>query len=260
MIESCLLQEKFTDLNFQPFRIRASSLCLASSSDMKSAASIMLEYSDCTNHWHGKKESNKVITEKYVQEQLFYFYPLIREPQRIRQYIMSPEERFLCLTAIYPSHMTEAGYVFKLKHDSTIIELASQKCIFDQDGNPLASQLFKIKFLAEAKQIIPPDCGAAAKLNSEVSDKPQHLPSVAAMQVIWTYRDPKTRRNVEFCLQIPSFPGSRTATVAKSISGSSSRRALMRVCSWRRDQNLTYIERSNIYQEPYCTGKYIDGQ
>lgn len=100
--ESCLLEKRNTDMNFMPFRIRFHHNCYTSWSLANSESHLELSLSmiPCINEYERK------YVETYYENQLFYFYPLLKGPQRVYQYltVYSKDERKYCLTVNKQSH------------------------------------------------------------------------------------------------------------------------------------------------------------
>ena len=85
-----LLDGEITDWNFNPFRLRHKSKCVGAK-----PSRIDLNTSDCINFFR-KGE----FLLQYKPEQLYFFHPLIQEPQRIFRYDW--DSRRECLTVVRP--------------------------------------------------------------------------------------------------------------------------------------------------------------
>lgn len=92
---SCLLKSENTDFNFMPFRIRSKKQCLNYYFDGRP-----LNMTSCINYYRYR------FMETYYQPQLFYFYPLINQPQKIRMWT-TDGFRELCLSADYLAHQSD---------------------------------------------------------------------------------------------------------------------------------------------------------
>lgn len=107
-----------------PFRVRYRQQCLTS---VQTTPIVVTNMSSCVNFNRGER-----FMELYNQQQLFYFYPLIKTPQKLFQYVNYPHHVVQCLTA------------FKSQGEN-IAHLSMDSCTVTSGYKAPSSQMFTIE-------------------------------------------------------------------------------------------------------------------
>jgi len=106
-----LLDGEATDWNFNPFRLRHKSKCVGAK-----PSRVDLNTTDCINFYR-KGE----FLLQYKPDQLYYFHPMIQEPQRIFRYDW--DSRRECLTVIRPKDGAPTSNKKGGKHSQPVLQM-----------------------------------------------------------------------------------------------------------------------------------------
>lgn len=153
-----------------PFRFRIKNRCLTTEPTKSNA----VKFEPCINLLRRR------YMEVYAMEQLFYYYPLINEPQKVRQVTTEPDLMLKCLTVM--SNSNELSYKQKGKYQLEMIPC-------DSHSN-LHTQLFTIEKRTTAKV-------DHLRVNSVKSN----IKPLSLITIIWNSElDSKHPSNEKYCV------------------------------------------------------------
>lgn len=167
-----------------PFRLRFRSLCLTTSKSHQ-----IVNMTTCVNY----RRQNDFM-EKYDTDQLYHFYPLIPNPQKLFQYTIYPENR-LCMTVQVPKYFHGGTYdPVESSMERLVFPVSMRRCHETSDLEEISTQMFTFHIIPNPRID-----------NSNVNiGRKTFLKPLSQLQIRWNWKFPTSSKVFTYCMSYPS--------------------------------------------------------